>query len=115
MPFFAGRFCRYSKLTDIDGPAMTWMVHSIAYGGQFQNGSFCPFFQSENALFCQDWLGTNIGKALKKECTVFLQTSARTRKPLSTSSRATMGLVSRQQATACFVLDCCFFSDSNSD
>jgi hypothetical protein len=22
----------YSKLTDIDGPAMTWMIHSIAYG-----------------------------------------------------------------------------------
>ena len=37
-----------------------------------ENGTVCAVFPLKRSL-CQDRLGTNIGKALKKETTVFLQ------------------------------------------
>ena len=35
----------YSRLTDIDGPAMTWMIHSIAYGDIGEDDRAAAFFK----------------------------------------------------------------------
>jgi trehalose/maltose hydrolase-like predicted phosphorylase len=34
----------YSQLTDIDGPAMTWMIHSIAYGDLGEDATAARYF-----------------------------------------------------------------------
>ena len=39
----------YSKLTDIDGPAMTWMVHSIAYGDIGEDEKAAQFLKKSYA------------------------------------------------------------------